>query len=44
MSSVMVWVGGLMVLMPLLFAGTLLGALWYRNRKKSGEPDGREQA
>ena len=38
-SGVMMWVGGLMVLMPMLFAGALLGALWHRNRKKHQAPE-----
>ncbi len=40
----MLLVGGLMVLMPMLFAGALLGALWYRNRQqRSGEVEGESE-
>lgn len=43
-SGTMLLVGGLMVLMPMLFAGALLGALWYRNRQqRSGEVEGESE-
>jgi hypothetical protein len=43
MSSVMLWVGGLMVLMPILFAGALLGAMWRNSRRQNDGVGSSEQ-